>query len=81
MKGCAIGSSVLRQRAKKGGITQHQENFQLPQEQIQANIRDAYKRFQKLKVDPDRRDMWISNLIHAQAQAMGKTKKSLWKQH
>jgi len=68
-------------KGKKGGITQHQENFQLPPEKIQANIRDAYKRFHKLKVEPDRRDMWISNLIHAQAQAMGKTTKSLWKQH
>jgi len=48
---------------------------------IQANIRDAYKCFHKLKADLDSRDTWISNLIHAQAQAMGTSTKSLWKQH
>jgi len=51
LNGCAIGSSVLHQRAKKGSIQQHPENFNLDQQTIQENIHSAYKKFHKLEVD------------------------------
>jgi len=81
LKGCAIGSSVLRQRAKKGGITNHPSNYQLDPLIIQEHLQQAYKSFNRLKADPDRHDTWIANLIQAQAQAKGMSTKSLWKQH
>jgi len=81
LKGSTIGSSVLRQRAKKGGIANHQNNFHLNLAIIQEQIRLAYKSFNLLKADPDRHDTWIANLIQAQAQAKGTSTKTLWKQH
>jgi len=78
---CAIGCLVLRQRAKEGGITNHQANFLLPQCTICESIRAAYKTFHRLKADPNRQDTWITNLIQAQAQAKGVKTKTLWKQH
>jgi len=45
LKGCAIGSSVLWQRAKKGGIYNHPSNFHLDPPIIQEQIRQAYKSF------------------------------------
>jgi len=81
LKGCAIGSSVLQQRAKKGGINNHSSNFHLNLSSIQDQIQQAYKCFHRLKANPDWRDTWIANLIQAQAQAKGMSTKSLWKQH
>jgi len=81
LKGSAIGSSVLRQRAKKGGITNHPSNFHLNLSIIQEQIQLAYKSFNLLKADPDCCNTWITNLIQAQAQAKGTSTKSIWKQH
>jgi len=80
-QGCAIGSSVLCARAKKARIDQHAQNFQLAPQDIQAQIRKAYKRFNQIKADPERRDTWIAGIIQVQAQAKGCKVKSLWKQH
>jgi len=76
LKGSAIGSSVLRQRAKKGGIANYHHNYSLEPATIQEKIRQAYKSFNLLKADPDRRDTWLSNLIQAQAQAKGTSTKT-----
>jgi len=51
--GCAIGSLVLRARAKKAKIDQHATNFQLTPQDIQTQIREAYKKFNRLKAEPD----------------------------
>jgi len=80
-QGCAIGCSGLRARAKKAGIEQHANNFSLTPQTIQDHIREAYKRFNRLKADPERRDTWIAGLIQAQSQEKGRTTKSRWKQH
>jgi len=52
-QGCAIGCSVLRTRAKKASIEQHVNNFSLAPQVIQDHIREAYKRFNQLKADPE----------------------------
>jgi len=44
-QGCAISSLVLQARAKKAGIEQHANNFNLVPQIIQDQIRDAYKHF------------------------------------
>jgi len=76
-----IGSSVIKQWAKKGSIASHANNYQLQDKIIQENIKKAYKAFHQLKSDPDRQDTWLAGIIRAQAMAKGTTTKTLWKQH
>jgi len=76
-----IGSSVLRSRAKAGGIQWSQEYFTLPVQEVEEKIRWAYKAFKVVKQTPDRRSTWIAGVLAAQAATSNRSKTSLWKQH
>jgi len=69
INGHNIGSSVIKQWAKKGSIANHVNNYQLQDELIQENIKKAYKAFHQLKLDPDHQDTWLAGIIWAQAMA------------
>jgi len=42
-------------------------------------VRKGYKQYNRLKQDKNRRDRWIADLVTAQAEAMHKSKKTIWK--
>jgi len=64
---------------KKGGIIHSQENLQLAITTTEAHIRQAYKRYPKLKKDTGQRDTWIKQLIEAQAHEQCTMTKTVWK--
>jgi len=55
------------------------EHLDLTDEQVTAQIRQAYKKYTNLKNDKGQHDCWLAELIAAQAQNSNRTKKSIWK--
>ncbi len=65
----------LHRTARKGGMIHSSENLQLELTTLDDNICKAYKRYAKLKKDSGRRDMWLQQLIEAQAKEQQTPKK------
>jgi len=61
-------SPTPRLPSKKGGIQHHLDNFQCETSTIESTIRQAYKRYTRLKKDTSRCDTWLKQLVEAQAQ-------------
>jgi len=78
--GGLVGLMILTARTKKAGIVDIPCPGELPSATIQGHISRAYKQFQFLKKEDNRRDTWIGQLIAAQAEAWNKPKKRLWNQ-
>jgi len=79
-QGGKVGLTILFARAKKAKVDHVPYPGELTIEEITHAISKAYKSFRILKKDHHQHDMWISQLIAAQAQAWNKTKKVLWRQ-
>jgi len=78
--GGKVGLLILCTQAQKAKIDTipYQGNYQL--ETLHKIILKAYKPFNGLKLDENRRDTWMAQLISAQAMAWKKKKKALWQQ-
>jgi len=79
-KGHRIGTSVLQSRARKAGLQHLLTAIHLPMEILQNNVAKATRQYRHSKQDHDRRDMWLGQMIEAQAQTTGWATKGLWKQ-
>jgi len=75
-----VSLSILRSQAKKAHIDTIPYSGDYTIKTLQDNISKAYKQFKRLKLDDNRRDTWMAQLIAAQAEAWNKTKKALWQQ-
>jgi len=55
-------------------------HWKLPQEDIQQKLAVAYADYYQIKAQKDNCNMWLGQLIAAQATAKNMTKMWLWKQ-
>jgi len=78
--GGKVGLLILFTWAKKAGVNYVPFPDEYPRDLIQEQISKAYKHFKFLKQDDNHRDMWISQLIVAQADTWNWTRKALWTQ-
>jgi len=78
--GGKVGLSILRSQAKKAHIDTipYPGDYQI--KTLNKIISKAYKQFHHLKLDENRCNTWMAQLIAAQAAAWNKTKKALWQQ-
>ncbi len=74
-----ISKNVLQTRARKAHIQHKAHGLGLPASAIQQRLAVAYANLKRLKVQHDRRDTWIGELITMQAEARGCQKIQLWK--
>jgi len=78
--GSKVGLSILCTQAWKAKIDTipYLGDYQI--KTLQEIILKAHKQFNHLKLDENRQDMWMAQLISAQAMAWNKKKKVLWQQ-
>jgi len=74
-----IATTVLHQRATRGQLEYKADHLLLGQAETTKQIKEAVQDYLLIKKQADRRDIWLGQLIEAQAAASGTTKKSRWK--
>jgi len=79
MKGGKISRTVLRKRAKQGGETFSVEHFHLATPSLLQKIKTVLADYKTLKKQKDRQEIWLEQMIQAQADAQNTTRKKLWK--
>jgi len=79
-QGHRVGTSVLRIYIHKGGLQHNITILQFPLDRLQDELAKAYHWYHKFKKELNMHDMWLGQVIEAQAQATGQKMKALWKQ-
>jgi len=77
--GGQIATTVLWQWASRDQIEYKDCHLLLNQAAAMTQVKEAAKDYLQFKKQADHRDIWIGQLIEAQAAATGTTKKSRWK--
>jgi len=76
LTGGQIATSVLCQQATHGQLEYKTKHLLLGQAETTTQIKEAAQDYLLIKKQADRCDIWLGQLIEAQAAASGTTKKS-----
>jgi len=78
--GGKISGKVLRKRARQGAETFLNEHLQLQEEMVKGKITQAMQDYKIIKKASNSQDIWLGQMITAQAEVKNITKKWLWSQ-
>jgi len=79
LKGSKISGTGLRKRANQGGETFLNKHLKLLAASILQKIKTAIGDYRGIKKQGERREIWMEEMIQAQADARNTTKSKLWK--
>jgi len=79
LKGGKISGTVLWKWASQGVETFKNEHLQMTGEEASEKIKSAVQDYKQIKKQSDRRDIWVAQMITAQAAARNMMKIKLWK--